>query len=162
MKRLLSMAIITLSVSSYLFGQNLVETEINNRLLNICISNSDSVDIVLFVSMFPINNDRQEHITRRVFFTRVGDFSLFSYISEGLSFDGFITEEYTFPFVVKKLKPKETFSIFLISTNKKALLSNHLFCVRKKEMEDYLKIRIEKPYLYNKSILLYYFDSGTQ
>ncbi|MBO4691747.1 MAG: hypothetical protein J5604_03110 [Bacteroidales bacterium] len=167
MKRgLLIALLLSVTLNSILYGQDPVETKIDtssfiafkNSFLKVNISNTDSEDIVIFVSRDPLNNNGPESVIRRAFFTRVGDFSLFDFISEGMNFEGFITDNYTFPYVVKFLKSKESFTIFLNNT-KKLSLSDHLVCLRKKTVEDYLKISLDETYTYNKSRLLYYIDT---
>lgn len=167
MKRgLLIALLLSVALNSILFGQNPVETKIDtssfvafkNSFLRINISNTDSEDIVIFVSRDPLKYNEPESVIKRVYFTRVGDFSLFDFISEGMYFEGFITDNYTYPFVVIILRPKDSFTIFFNKTEKLSL-SDHMICLRKRTVEDYLKISLDETYTYNKSKLIYYIDT---
>lgn len=126
------------------------------------ITNTDTKELVLCVSKIPLKNIGQENLIDRVFFSSVGDFALYQRMYEDIAFYGYVTDEYTYPFVVKILRPEESFSILLINPDKQSSLSNHIFCLSKFDLENYLERTLEDSFIHNKPMLLYYIDNEAE
>lgn len=125
------------------------------HLLHINITNTDNEDLALFISKDPITNAGQEHVIRRIVLTKIENKSFLDCVYLNERFDGFNTKSKTPAVIIKFLEPGDVFSTVLLSHNTFIPLSNHLFCVKKKELEEYLETTIPDSLSYNKSMIVY-------
>ena len=117
-------------------------TEQNQRIDNYKIINNSSEDYLTWVSLVPTNNKSNIELIRDFFMKRKGDFTLMEMIYENLLDEEPISIGYSF---IKNIAIGETFSYFIAETDTiSKFYQNRIVVVRRKEVEEYLKMKIDK------------------
>lgn len=113
---------------------------------NYQITNNSNEDYLTWVSLIPTNNKSNIELIRDFFKKRKGDFSLIEMIYENLLDEQPISIGYSF---IKNIAAGETFSYFIAKTDTNSTLyQDRIVIIRRKEVEKYLKMQIEKKYFF--------------
>lgn len=113
---------------------------------NYQIINNSNEDYLTWVSLIPTNNKSNIELIRDFFKKRKGDFSLMEMIYENLLDEQPISIGYSF---IKNIAAGETFSYCIAKTDTNSTLyQDRIVIVRRKEVEKYLKMQIEKKYFF--------------
>lgn len=113
---------------------------------NYQITNNSKEDYLTWVSLVPTNNKSSIELIRDFFKKRKGDFNLMEMIYENLLDEQPISIGYSF---IKNIAIGETFSYFIVKTDTSSTFyQDRIVVVRRKEVEEYLKMKIEKKYFF--------------
>lgn len=117
-------------------------TKKNQTIDNYQITNNSKEDYLTWVSLAPINNRTNIELMHDFFKRRKGDFSLIEMICENLLYQQPISIGYSF---IKNITIGETFSYFVARTDTNTnIYQGRIVLIRKKEVEQYLKMQIDK------------------
>lgn len=124
-------------------------TEQNQTIDNYQITNNSNEDYLTWVSLVPTNNKSDIELIRDFFKKRKGDFSLMEMIYENLLDEQPISIGYSF---IKNIAIGETFSYFIAKTDAiSTFYQDRIVVVKRKEVEEYLKMKIDKKYFFELS-----------
>lgn len=124
-------------------------TERNQTIDNYQITNNSKEDYLTWVSLTPINNRTNVELMHDFFKQRKGDFSLIEMMNENLLHQQPISIGYSF---IKNISIGETFSYFIARADtKSSLYQGRIVLIKKKEVEQYLKMQIDKKYFFELS-----------
>lgn len=113
---------------------------------NYQITNNSNEEYLTWVSLLPTNNKSNIELIHDFFKKRKGDFSLMEMINENMLDEQPISIGFSF---IKDIAAGETFSYFIAKTDiNSTLYQDRIAVVRRKEVEKYLKIQIEKKYFF--------------
>lgn len=113
---------------------------------NYQITNSTNEEYLTWVSLVPTNNKSNIELIRDFFKKRKGDFSLMEMMYEKLLDEQPISIGYSF---IKNVAAGETFSYFIAKTDPiSTFYQDRIVVIRRREVEQYLKIDIEKKYFF--------------
>lgn len=112
------------------------------------INNSDE-DYLTWVSLVPINNRTNIELMHDYFKKRKGDFNLIEMMCENLLENQPINIGYSF---IKNITAGTTFSYFIVKNETESnFYRERIVIIKKKEVEQYLKMTIDKKYFYQLS-----------
>lgn len=128
------------------------------------IINNSSEDYLTWVSLVPTERKTNIALIRDFFVKRKGDFNLIEMITENLintDNESICEVGYTF---IKNILPGETFSYFIAKTEARSnLYQGRIVLIKKKEVEQYLKMQIDEKYFFKlSSIFLTEFKIATE
>jgi hypothetical protein len=111
------------------------------------ITNDSDEDYLTWVSLAPINNRTNTKLIRDYFIKIKGDYNLIGMMNDNLlTLDSLCEIGYTF---MKNISPSETFSYFVAKNRiESRFYRERIVIIKKKEIERYLKMRIDNKYLY--------------
>lgn len=114
------------------------------------IKNNSDEDYLTWVSLVPINNRTNIKLIRDYFIKNKGDFNLIGMMNDNLLPQESMCEiGYTF---MKNISPGETFSYFVAKNGiESKFYRERIVIIKKKEVEQYLKMIIDKKYFYQLS-----------
>lgn len=113
------------------------------------ITNNSNEDYLTWVSLVPINNKSNIELMHDFFKKRKGDFSLIEMMYENLLDEQPINIGYSF---IKNITAGKTFSYFIAKTDIKSnLYQRRIVLIKKKEVEQYLKMQIDEKYFFKLS-----------
>ena len=114
------------------------------------ITNNSDEDYLTWVSLVPINNRTNIGLIRDYFIKIKGDFNLIGMMNGDLFTSESMCEiGYTF---MKNISPCETFSYFIAKNGiESSLYQGRIVLIKKKEVEQYLKMKIDKKYFFELS-----------
>lgn len=116
---------------------------------NYQITNNSNEDYITWVSLVPAINKSNIELIRDFFKNRKGDFNLIEMIYENLLDEQPINIGYSF---IKNIAIGETFSYFIVKTDTNSTFyQERIVVVKRKEVEEYLKMEIQKKYFYQLS-----------
>lgn len=127
-------------------------TEQLQTIDNYRITNNSNENYLTWVSLVSTNNKSNIELMRDFFKERKGDFSFTEMIYEGLLDKQPISIGYSF---IKNIAANETFSYFIaqIDTNS-TLYQDRIVVIKRKEVEQYLRMQIEEKYFFQLSSIL--------
>lgn len=115
-------------------------------IYNYQITNNSNEDYFTWVSLIPTNNKSNIELIRDFFKKRKGDFRLIEMINEDMLDEQPISIGYSF---IKNIAAGETFSYYIAKTDTKSTLyKDRIVVVKRKEVEECLKMHIEKKYFF--------------
>ena len=121
-------------------------TEQTQIIDNYQITNNSNEEYLTWVSLVPTNNKSNIELIQDFFKKRKGDFSLIEMMYENLLDEGPINIGYSF---IKNITAGKTFSYFIAKTDIKSnLYQGRIVLIKKKEVEQYLKIQIDEKYFF--------------
>jgi len=124
-------------------------TEQPQTIDNYQITNNSGEDYLTWVSLVPTNDKSNIELIRDFFKKRKGDFSLIEMIYENLLDEQPISIGYSF---IKNILAGETFSYYTAKTDTNSTLyQDKIVVIKRKEVEQYLKMQIEKKYFFQLS-----------
>ena len=127
-------------------------TEQSLTIENYQITNNSNEDYLTWVSLVPTERKTNIALIRDFFVKRKGDFNLIEMITENLintDNESICEVGYTF---IKNILPGETFSYFIAKTDTKSnLYQRRIVLIKKKEVEQYLKMQIDEKYFFKLS-----------
>lgn len=113
------------------------------------IINNSAEDYLTWVSLVPINNRTNIELMHDYFKKRKGDFNLIEMMCENLLENQPINIGYSF---VKNITAGTTFSYFIVKNETESnFYRERIVIIKKKEVEQYLKMTIDKKYFYQLS-----------
>lgn len=113
------------------------------------IINNSTEDYLTWVSLVPINNRTNIELMHDYFKKRKGDFNLIEMMCENLLENQPINIGYSF---IKNITAGTTFSYFIVKNETESnFYRERIVIIKKKEVEQYLKIIIDKKYFYQLS-----------
>lgn len=126
---------------------------ITQQTLSFCeflITNNSSEDYLTWVSLTPINNKSNIELVHDFFKRRKGDFNLVEMMYEDLLDKQPINIGHSF---VKNISAGKTFS-YIIDKADAEFYQERIVFLKKKEVEQYLRMRIDEKYFFNSSFIL--------
>lgn len=116
---------------------------------NYHIINNSEEDYLTWVSLVPINNRTNIELMHDYFKKRKGDFNLIEMMYENLLDNQPINIGYSF---IKNITAGTTFSYFIVKNETESnFYRERIVLIKKKEVERYLKMTIDKKYFYQLS-----------
>jgi len=114
------------------------------------IKNDSDEDYLTWVSLAPINNRTNTKLIRDYFIKTKGDYNLIGMMNDDLlTLNSMCEIGYTF---LKDIPPNETFSYFVAKNRiESRFYRERIVIIKKKEVERYLKMIIDKKYFYQLS-----------
>lgn len=116
---------------------------------NYQITNNSNEDYLTWVSLVSTNNKSNIELIHDFFKKRKGDFNLIEMIYENLLDEQPISIGYSF---ITNIMAGNTFSYFIAKTDiNSTLYQDRIVVIKRKEVEQYLKMQIEKKYFFQSS-----------
>lgn len=113
------------------------------------IANNSNEDYLTWVSLVPKNDKSNIELMHDFFKKRKGDFNLIEMMYENLLDGQPVSIGYSF---IKNITVGETFSYFIAKTETKSnLYQGRIVLIKKKEVEQYLKMQIDEKYFFKLS-----------
>ena len=113
------------------------------------IINNSNEDYLTWISLVPKNDKSNVKLIHDFFKKKKGDFNLILMMYENLLDGQPVSIGYSF---IKNITAGETFSYFIAKTETKSnLYRGRIVLVKKKEVEQYLKIQIDEKYFFKLS-----------
>lgn len=114
------------------------------------ITNNSSEDYLSWVSLVPINNKSNIEVVYDFFKMRKGDFNLIEMMCENLLDKRPINIGFSF---IKNIAIGKTFSYIITQTDAK-FYQERIVLLKKKEVEQYLKMQIDEKYFFKLSYII--------
>ena len=114
---------------------------------NYKITNNSNEEYLTWVSLVSTNEKSNIELIHDFFKKRKGDFNLIEMINENLLNEQPVSIGYSF---IKSILAGETFSYYIAKTNSNSTFyQDRIVIIRKKEVELYLNMKIEKKYFFS-------------
>ena len=113
---------------------------------NYQITNNSNEDYLTWISLVPKNDKSNIELMHDFFKKRKGDFNLIEMMHENLLDGQPVSIGYSF---IKNITVGETFSYFIAKTETKSnFYQRRIVLIKKKEVEQYLKMQIDEKYFF--------------
>ncbi len=120
-------------------------------LVNYNIRNESNDTYLTWVSLSPKDNRSDIELIHSFFIKRKGDFNFIQMMFDNLLDNTFISIGYSF---IKEIPPQKNFSYIIQQDSNLGLYRDRIVLVKKKTVEQYLKMRIEQNVFYQLSSIL--------
>ncbi len=120
-------------------------TEQRQKIDTYKITNNSNDEYLTWVSIVPVNHKSHQELIRDYFIRQKGDFNLIGMMNDDLLNDKTINIGYSF---IKNVLSGEIFSYIIAKTSSNSTFyQDRIVIIKKKEVEQYLDMQIEKKYL---------------